>query len=94
MTKIRWKNIQIIHRKNPNRAFYWNRDFILKKTQESSAVMFDFVFGYKYGFVFGSFKRLAYTLTAYCYGSKSVTQPEASSKRYLAMGQNIGLDKS
>ena len=29
------------------------------------------------------FKRLAYTLTAYCYGSKSVTQPDASSKRYL-----------
>ena len=28
-------------------------------------------------------KRLAYTLTAYCYGSKSVTQPDASSKRYL-----------
>ena len=24
-------------------------------------------------------KRLAYTLTAYCYGSKSVTQPDASS---------------
>ena len=23
------------------------------------------------------FKRLAYTLTAYCYGSKSVTQPDA-----------------
>ena len=31
----------------------------------------------------GLFKRLAYTLTAYCYGSKSVTQPDASSKRYL-----------
>ena len=29
------------------------------------------------------FKRLAYTLTAYCYGSKSVMQPDASSKRYL-----------
>ena len=29
------------------------------------------------------FKRLAYTLTAYCYWSKSVTQPDASSKRYL-----------
>ena len=29
------------------------------------------------------FKRLAYMLTAYCYGSKSVTQPDASSKRYL-----------
>ena len=29
------------------------------------------------------FKRLAYTLTAYCYGSKSVTQTDASSKRYL-----------
>ena len=29
------------------------------------------------------FKRSAYTLTAYCYGSKSVTQPDASSKRYL-----------
>ena len=25
------------------------------------------------------FKRLAYTLTAYCYGSKSVTQLDASS---------------
>ena len=31
----------------------------------------------------GLFKRLAYTLIAYCYGSKSVTQPDASSKRYL-----------
>ena len=29
------------------------------------------------------FMRLAYTLTAYCFGSKSVTQPDASSKRYL-----------
>ena len=29
------------------------------------------------------FKRLVYTLTAYCYGSKSVMQPNASSKRYL-----------
>ena len=29
------------------------------------------------------FKRLAYTLTTYCYGSKYVTQPDASSKRYL-----------
>ena len=29
------------------------------------------------------FKLLAFTLTAYCYGSKSVTQPDASSKRYL-----------
>ena len=28
-------------------------------------------------------KRLAYTLTAYCYGSKSVMQLDASSKRYL-----------
>ena len=28
-------------------------------------------------------KQLAYTLTAYCYGSKSVTEPDASSKRYL-----------
>ena len=34
------------------------------------------------------FKRLAYTLTAYCYGPKSVTQPDAP------MGQNIVLDKS
>ena len=39
------------------------------------------------------FKRLAYTLTAYCYGSKSVTQPDASSKRHL-WDQNIVLDKS
>ena len=29
------------------------------------------------------FKRLAYTLTVYYYGSKSVTQPDASSKRHL-----------
>lgn len=29
------------------------------------------------------FKRLAYTLNAYCYGSRSVTQPDDSSKRYL-----------
>ena len=29
------------------------------------------------------FERLAYTLTAYWYGSKSMTQRDASSKRYL-----------
>ena len=29
------------------------------------------------------FKRLAYTLNAYCYGSKSETLPDVSSKRYL-----------
>ena len=29
------------------------------------------------------FKRLAYTLIAYCYWSKSETQPDASSKRYI-----------
>ena len=34
------------------------------------------------------FKRLAYTLTAYCYGSKSVTQPD------VPLGQNIVLNKS
>ena len=34
-------------------------------------------------YVVSFFKRLAYTLTASCNGSKSVTQPDASSKRYL-----------
>ena len=50
------------------------------------------------------FKRLAYTLNAHCYWSKSVTQldasskrylwEDASSKRYLYMGKNIVLFKS
>ena len=31
---------------------------------------------------FVCFKRLAYTPTAYCYGSKSVTQPDGSWRRY------------
>ena len=29
------------------------------------------------------YKRIAYMLTANCYGSKSVTQPDAFLKRYL-----------
>ena len=37
-------------------------------------------------------KRLAYTLTAYCYGSKSVTQADVSSKHYL--WDKISCDKS
>ena len=34
------------------------------------------------------FKGLAYTLAAYYYGSKSVTQPDASSKRYVSCYTN------
>ena len=35
------------------------------------------------------FKRLAYTLAANCYRPKSVTQPDASSKRYMYQSDKI-----
>ena len=44
--------------------------WVLFRYQEIMHVTFSILF----------FKQLAYTLAAYCYGSKSVTQPDASSK--------------
>ena len=37
----------------------------------------------KYPHFYDFLKRMAYTQTAFCYGSKYVTLPDATSKRYL-----------